>query len=182
MNRYSTQPRLECPSGYSDLFVFHTSTARMLGHNFPCSIGSAGLRRNKIEGDCAVPCGVWQIEQVLYRADKIPRPRTCVPVFPIHRWMCWCSDPQSKLYNTLIHEKNLTIGERLFRNDNLYDCIAILNYNRPNAILGKGSAIFLHIWRRPHYPTKGCIAFSKTHLLWILAAWRPYSSVSAENR
>ena len=55
--------------------------------------------------------------------------------------------------------------ERLFRPDHLYNLIIITNWNWPYAVKGRGSAIFIHSWRKEVKPTKGCIALSKSHLL-----------------
>ena len=48
----------------------------------------------------------------------------------------------------------------------------ILDYNWPYAEPGKGSAIFIHAWRRPRFPTEGCIAFDIHDLLWIFSNWK----------
>ena len=69
--------------------------------------------------------------------------------------------------------------EKLRRADPLYDVIMLTDWNWPQAQAGKGSAIFLHQWRRPGYPTEGCIAFDRTHLHWIAA---PSSSGHASDR
>ena len=34
----------------------------------------------------------------------------------------------------------------------------------PEAEPGRGSCIFIHQWRRPGYPTAGCVAFRRDHL------------------
>ena len=54
--------------------------------------------------------------------------------------------------------------ERLFRADPLYDLILLTNWNWPYAVKGRGSAIFLHRWRKPGHTTEGCIAFDPQHL------------------
>jgi L,D-peptidoglycan transpeptidase YkuD (ErfK/YbiS/YcfS/YnhG family) len=46
-----------------------------------------------------------------------------------------------------------------------YELGAVLNYNMNPAIPGKGSAIFLHLWRNKHRPTAGCVATDRNHLL-----------------
>ena len=67
--------------------------------------------------------------------------------------------------------------KELRRSDNLYDAFGILDYNWPNAEPGKGSAIFIHAWRRPRYPTEGCIAFDIHDLLWIFSNWKNNSRI-----
>lgn len=59
--------------------------------------------------------------------------------------------------------------ERLRRADPLYDLVLVTDWNRPCALPGAGSAIFIHHWRKPHHPTEGCIALRRDHLLWIAA-------------
>jgi L,D-peptidoglycan transpeptidase YkuD (ErfK/YbiS/YcfS/YnhG family) len=54
--------------------------------------------------------------------------------------------------------------ERLRRADPLYDLVILTDWNWPYAVKGRGSAIFIHQYRRPGYPTEGCVAFSRSHL------------------
>ncbi len=54
--------------------------------------------------------------------------------------------------------------ERLRRADPLYDLVIVTDWNWPRAVPGRGSCIFLHRWRRPCYPTAGCIALRADHL------------------
>ena len=67
--------------------------------------------------------------------------------------------------------------ERLRRGDRLYDIMLFSDWNRPEATPGAGSAIFVHLWRRPRFPTAGCIAFARADLAWILARWTPRSRI-----
>jgi L,D-peptidoglycan transpeptidase YkuD (ErfK/YbiS/YcfS/YnhG family) len=58
-------------------------------------------------------------------------------------------------------------AEALLRADRLYDLVLLTDWNWPKAIPGRGSAIFVHRWRRAGYPTAGCVALRPDHLLWI---------------
>lgn len=55
---------------------------------------------------------------------------------------------------------------------------AVINYNMNPTIAGKGSAIFIHLWRSSNSPTAGCIALEKKNLLrllhWLDKAQHPY--------
>ena len=62
--------------------------------------------------------------------------------------------------------------ETLRRADTLYDLILITDWNWPYAKPGKGSAIFIHVWRKPRHPTAGCVGFARADLLWIAARIR----------
>ena len=75
--------------------------------------------------------------------------------------MGWCDDPNSKHYNKLIKFPFKFSAEKLFRKDNIYDIILVLNYNTNPIIAGKGSAIFIHIADKKYSKTLGCVAISK---------------------
>jgi L,D-peptidoglycan transpeptidase YkuD (ErfK/YbiS/YcfS/YnhG family) len=83
--------------------------------------------------------------------------------------MGWCDDPNSRFYNQQIKLPNRYSHERLYRNDNLYDLIAVLNYNTNPIIKNKGSAIFLHVAKSKYQKTKGCITLKKENLIKIIS-------------
>jgi L,D-peptidoglycan transpeptidase YkuD (ErfK/YbiS/YcfS/YnhG family) len=82
--------------------------------------------------------------------------------------MGWCDDPKSKKYNQLIKLPNEYNHEKLYRKDNVYDLILVLNYNTRPIIKNKGSAIFIHIAKKNYKKTAGCIALKKVHLIGLL--------------
>jgi L,D-peptidoglycan transpeptidase YkuD (ErfK/YbiS/YcfS/YnhG family) len=65
--------------------------------------------------------------------------------------------------------------EVLRRADPMYDLVLITDWNWPYAVPGRGSAIFMHIWRRPGATTAGCVAMAAQDLLWIAQRLRPQS-------
>ncbi len=82
--------------------------------------------------------------------------------------MVWCDNPNSSQYNKLIRSSNEIKSERLFRSDNIYDIIFVLDYNMSPIRKNKGSAIFVHIAKRKFTPTKGCVAIQKTEIKKLL--------------
>src|SRR6185295_9712958 len=68
----------------------------------PAALGRSGIRALKREGDGGTPLGRFPVRQVLYRADRVPRPRTGLPVRAIRDHDGWCDDPTSRNYNRLI--------------------------------------------------------------------------------
>lgn len=58
--------------------------------------------------------------------------------------------------------------ERMKRRDHLYELGLIVKHNTEPAVAGKGSAIFLHLWRSPGAPTLGCTAMDKQELIRLL--------------
>lgn len=136
---------------------------RFEGRYWPCTLGRGGIRANKREGDGATPVGVHRITGILYRPDRVNAP---VPwAQPIRRGDLWSDAPEDALYNTHVRAPYGPSHEALWRADPLYDIVLLTDWNWPNAVAGRGSAIFLHRWRHPGYPTEGCIAFRADHLL-----------------
>ncbi len=82
--------------------------------------------------------------------------------------MGWCDDPKSNYYNKLIKYPFKYSSEKLYKKNNTYDIILVINYNLNPVIPGKGSAVFLHIATKNYKPTKGCIAVSKKNMRLIL--------------
>ncbi|MEY8838831.1 L,D-transpeptidase [Cribrihabitans sp. XS_ASV171] len=138
---------------------------RFRGRRFPCVIGRGGLSRAKREGDGATPVGTHRIVGLLYRPDRIAPPTDwAVPIGPSDLWSDDVKDPD---YNLMVRAPHTFSHERLRRADPLYDLVILTDWNWPQAVPGRGSAIFLHQWRRAGFPTEGCVAFGRDHLRWI---------------
>ena len=133
---------------------------------FKCSIGKKGFNKEKKEGDETTPKGLFNLGNIYYRADRVPKPDSKVKKIVIKKNMGWCDDSKSKYYNKIIKiKKNLNIGyEKLFRKDSKYDYLILIKYNYKKIKKNKGSAIFLHLTKN-YLPTKGCIALQKKDFL-----------------
>ena len=129
-----------------------------------CALGKRGIGNKKKEGDLITPKGSFKIKGILYRRDKVKNLRTKLRKKVISKKMGWCDDPKSKKYNQLIKLPSKFNFEKLYRNDEIYDIIFILNFNTNPVIKNKGSAIFMHIAKRNYSPTKGCIAIKKNDI------------------
>jgi len=148
---------------------------RFMGRYFPCSIGKGGIRHHKCEGDGATPVGVHHITGLLYRADRMVQPTPWATA--IGKDDLWSDASDDLYYNQMVRAPYAPSHEKLRRADPLYDLFLLTDWNWPQAEAGKGSAIFLHQWRRPGYPTEGCIAFERKHLHWIAARAVPGTRV-----
>lgn len=148
----------------SDIVVTPTG-ARFMGRRFACSIGRGGITTAKREGDGATPAGVHRLVGMLYRADRMVRPADWA--LPIGPFDLWSDAPDDIDYNRHVRAPYPHSHERLHRADPLYDLILLTDWNWPEAQPGRGSAIFVHSWRRPGYPTAGCVAFARRDLMWI---------------
>ena len=133
-----------------------------------CVIGKRGISSFKKEGDLTTPRGKFQIKGLFYRKDRIKRLKTKLKKITIKKNMGWCDDPKSKQYNKLIKLPFSQSREKLYRKDNIYDLILILNYNMDPVKKNKGSAIFIHVAKEKMTPTRGCIAIKKIDLLKLL--------------
>ena len=148
---------------------------RFLNRRFPCSIGRGGLvdALDKREGDGATPRGAHRIVDMLYRPDRMAAPvRWARPIGPRDLWSDASGDPA---YNQKVRAPYGHSHEHLRRADPMYDLVLVTDWNYPDAQPGKGSAIFIHQWRRPGWPTAGCVAFSRGDLRFVAQNLRPDS-------
>ena len=129
-----------------------------------CAIGKRGIGIKKREGDLITPKGIFKIKEIFYRKDRIKNLSTKIRKIIIKKNMGWCDDPNSKKYNQLIRYPFKFNSERLYRSDNIYDIIIVLNFNMSPVKKNKGSAIFIHIAKNKFSSTKGCIALKKNEL------------------
>jgi len=132
-----------------------------------CAIGRGGLKKNKVEGDLSTPIGAFKFNKIYYRADKIGETNFEIDSSIIQKNDGWCDDEKSKFYNQYIQFPFNESAEHLYREDDIYDILCVLNYNTSPIIPGLGSAIFLHIARSNFAGTEGCIALDKKALLKI---------------
>jgi L,D-peptidoglycan transpeptidase YkuD (ErfK/YbiS/YcfS/YnhG family) len=135
---------------------------------FRCALGKAGIKNKKKEGDNITPEGTFKIIRVYYRRDKIKNITTLVKKKEIKKNIGWCDDPVSNSYNKEIKLPSRFSHEKLYRKDNLYDLILVLNYNINPIIKNKGSAIFIHIAKKNYEPTAGCVTLKKKDLVELL--------------
>lgn len=145
-----------------DDLVLTPRGVRFQGKLWPCTIGKGGIVRRKREGDGATPHGTHRLVGILYRPDRIERPTDWA--VPIHPGDLWSDDSRAEDYNTMVRAPYPYSHETLRRPDPLYDLVILTDWNWPYAVADRGSAIFLHQYRRPGYPTEGCVAFSRSDL------------------
>jgi len=138
---------------------------RFQGQHFACSIGKGGIVANKQEGDGATPGAILKITGCLYRPDRMNAPNNWAE--PIRIGDLWSDASGDAAYNSLVKAPYAFSHEALRRADPLYDLVLLTDWNRPDAKPGKGSAIFVHSWRKPRHPTEGCVALALPDLRFI---------------
>lgn len=139
------------------------------GQTWRCALGKGGVTARKQEGDGATPLGLLPLRRVLYRGDRGAAPACAVPVEPIARSDGWCDDPTDPAYNTPVRLPHAARHEELWRQDAVYDIVAVLGWNDAPVRRGAGSAIFLHLARPDYAPTEGCVALEGRELRALLA-------------
>lgn len=145
-----------------DDLVLTPKGIRFQGRTYPCTVGKTGCTQDKKEGDGATPVGVHRIVGMLYRPDRMARPtHWALPIGPRD---LWSDDSSAPDYNLMVRAPYDASHEELRRADPLYDLVILTDWNWPYAVKGRGSAIFIHQYRRPGYPTEGCIALSRADL------------------
>ena len=147
------------------------------GQSVPVALGRGGIKANKREGDGGTPRGTFRPRRLWWRADRHPRPRTALPVRAIGPEDAWCEDPASRHYNQPVRLERGRDGDRLRREDRLYDYIIEIDHNLIPRIAGRGSAVFLHLARDHFGPTAGCVAMTKSTMLHLLRRLGPRTRI-----
>lgn len=136
---------------------------------FRVALGRGGIRANKREGDGGTPVGRFRLKGLWWRADRGPRPRTRLPVRRIGPRDAWCEDPTDRRYNRPLVLSPGAGGDRLWRDDHLYDLVIEIDHNTRPRVAGRGSAVFIHVARPGFAPTAGCVALEPHRLRALLA-------------
>ena len=135
---------------------------------YKCAIGKNGITNSKIEGDKCTPSGIYSIEKIYYREDRLYMPELDFQIIPINKNFGWCDDIHSIYYNKFIKFPFSYSAEFLYREDDIYNIICVINYNTNPIIKNKGSAIFLHVANSDYAETAGCLALKQNDLIELL--------------
>ena len=68
----------------------------------PVALGRGGIKADKREGDGATPRGRFRAVRLWFRADRLQRPRTLLPVRAIGRADAWCEDPRGSALQSVV--------------------------------------------------------------------------------
>jgi len=147
----------------------------------PVVLGRTGIRANKREGDGATPRGRFRLRQLWWRPDRGPKPSTGLPAIRIDRALAWCEDAGDRRYNHPFRRSAEEPGDRLWRDDHLYDYIIEIDHNTRPRVAGRGSAVFLHVARPDRSPTAGCIALAAHDLRRLLARLGPDTRILVQS-
>jgi len=157
--------------------------ARVGGNGLGWGIGLHvdGSGPKKHEGDKRAPAGVFELGDAFGYATTSPagvtfawRQATARDYF--------VDDSESPAYNRWVRleepapnepRRHWRSFEHMRRDDMQYEVGMIVGHNTATPVPGRGSAIFLHVWKNPENTTGGCTAMAKDDLLRVMAWLRP---------
>jgi L,D-peptidoglycan transpeptidase YkuD (ErfK/YbiS/YcfS/YnhG family) len=151
------------------IIINKSSYLKYKNFRFRCALGKAGIGKKKKEGDNITPKGLYKIVKIYYRKDRIKKVSSKFKLIKITKNIGWCDDPNSEKYNQIINLPTKYSYEKLYRKDNVYDLILVLNYNMDPVIKKKGRAIFIHVAKKNYQSTQGCIALKKNNLMKLIS-------------
>lgn len=141
---------------------------RVLGP-IPVAVGRNGMAAfdRKREGDGMTPRGVFALELVFGYAATA---ETRMPYRRATNEDAWIDDPGSPRYNQWVKGiPTRESHEKMRRTDGLYQLGVVVGYNKDPVIAGRGSAIFLHVWKGSGQATSGCVAMNLSDMERIVA-------------
>jgi len=143
----------------------------------PVALGRGGIRTDKREGDGGTPRGRFRLRRLWWRHDRAIRPPTRLPARRIHAEDGWCEDPRDRRYNQPVRLRPTDPGDRLQRDDHLYDLVIELDHNTRPRVAFRGSAVFVHVARPGFAPTAGCVALEAAALRRLIARLGPQTRI-----
>jgi L,D-peptidoglycan transpeptidase YkuD (ErfK/YbiS/YcfS/YnhG family) len=167
--------------------LFERNTAysswRALSQPFPAVTGRAGLGWGiglhgdaptgapiKREGDGRAPAGVFVFKEAFGSLSQAALGHLQLFYCQMTQFHYGVDDPSSHFYNKIVDIREVTrdwaSAEKMLRDDGLYRLGIVVGHN-VNDLPGRGSCIFLHVWRGPEWPTVGCTAFAYKWMFYL---------------
>lgn len=143
----------------------------------PVALGRGGTGYDKREGDGRTPAGRFRVLAGYYRADRMPRPATRLPLARIRPDDGWCDAPGDRRYNRPVRLPLKVSHETMWREDAVYDVVLVIDHNQRPRVQGRGSAVFIHLARPGFAPTEGCVALRRADMVRLLARLGPGRAV-----
>lgn len=147
---------------------------------FLAVVGKNGIapENTKVEGDMMTPAGTYAIGTAF---GYHPLAKSAIANIKMdYKHIALTKDANGKSLDKFVDDvdspeyNSWVVGltsaksfEEMRRQDYLYEYGLVLNYNM-SAVKGKGSAIFMHVWRGEDKGTAGCIAMSKADIITTL--------------
>ena len=129
----------------------------------------------KKEGDGKAPAGLFYLDMAFgYASENLAGSQ--MPYMKLTESVECVDDTASRFYNRVVDRTQVTpdwnSSEHMRRADELYRWGIVVDHNGHH-LPGKGSCIFLHIWRGPGQGTVGCTAMPREQLESIISSLDP---------
>lgn len=130
----------------------------------------------KKEGDGKAPAGIFRLSATFgYAAEHAVGWK--MPYIAVTQSVECVDDVHSRFYNRIVDRATVTpdwnSSEHMLLGDDRYRWGVVVDHNASSkskpAVPGRGSCIFLHIWRNPESSTVGCTAMAQESLEAVLA-------------
>ena len=161
-----------------------------VGPAIAVKVGSAGmawglgLHKNppngplKIEGDKKTPAGVFRLTSA-FGYDTKPA-GVSLPYIHLLSSVEGVDDPKSRYYNRIVDRTRIAkpdwnSSEKMRLSTEEYRHGIFVAHN-PHSISGRGSCIFLHVWKNPDHSTTGCTAMPRGSIAKLQCWLRPDAS------
>jgi L,D-peptidoglycan transpeptidase YkuD (ErfK/YbiS/YcfS/YnhG family) len=150
----------------------------------PARLGSRGLvlASRRVQGSRTTPAGSFSMTETFGRA---PDPGTAMPYVRVTSDHWWVQDRRSAYYNQMrrgsaggfaLTQSGYYGSEHLISKGAQYDYAAVIDFNRPHPVVGRGSGIFLHA--NGDITTVGCVSIERARmakvLRWLTPTARPW--------
>jgi L,D-peptidoglycan transpeptidase YkuD (ErfK/YbiS/YcfS/YnhG family) len=132
------------------------------------AIGRSGMTHAKREGDGASPIGRFALHGLWLRGGTRLVAACGLPARKTRKDDLWCDATGHRLYNRPARAPLAASHEEMHRADGLYDRVIEIGWNMRPRIMGRGSAIFLHLARGALEPTAGCVAVQRRDIPTLL--------------
>jgi L,D-peptidoglycan transpeptidase YkuD (ErfK/YbiS/YcfS/YnhG family) len=146
---------------------------------WPARLGYGGLVVGTLrrQDTGTTPAGSYSITQGFGRAAN---PGTRMPYTKVTDDHWWVEDRRSAYYNNMRlgrlggfarTTRGYNSSERLARMGAQYDYAAVIDFNRPHPVIGRGAGIFLHAFGTGY--TAGCVSIDRAHIRAVLHWLQP---------
>jgi len=126
----------------------------------------------KREGDGKSPAGIFPLGSAFGYETAEMTAWVGIPYQQMTATHKCVDDVHSKYYNLIIDSSQVkqdwSSCEEMLRKDDLYRLGIVVNHNGAPVAAGKGSCIFLHVWKGPSQGTAGCTAIAGEDLEMLL--------------
>lgn len=145
----------------------------------PSRFGTNGLTDGvtRHAGGRTTPTGIWQMGAFVWGWHPQPPAGTKMPYRQVTQNTWWSAEHDST-YNTWVQSSSQIQGEHLLDARIQYEFAVDTGYNAPpnQVVLGRGTAIFLHVFDPPTYHngfTAGCISASREDMIKVFQLLDP---------